>query len=229
MKIRTKLGMAKVMLAKKVMMGFEADKRIRKKYGNVPTTATITALNLYNNKTYYFRSKAEVKLARYLQLLKDAKQIKDYAYEQTTFHFPDDRYLVDFDVLNNDGSFEYFEMKGMFDARSRRKLRLINKYRPEVKLTMVFSSRRSAAKLGLAKKYVDRVCILTKNGIETIFSKNTDKRLKELIKKGKIVETKLVDITSSEPELTIEKLKEIKKEVDFAEKKRMDKEKLKRV
>jgi len=138
----------------KMRMGFEPNKRIARDFNNKRMTETV------GGKECNFRSKLEFRIAKYLQLLKDTGHIKDWAFEQTTFHFPDDRYLVDFDVLENDGNFYYIEGKGHPDERARRKLRLLNKYKPEVKIMMVFQSKRDAAKLGLAKKYCWRVCLL---------------------------------------------------------------------
>jgi hypothetical protein len=139
----------------KVMMGFETDKRIARDFNSKRMTETV------GGKTCNFRSKLEFRVAKYLQLLKDTGHIKDWAFEQTNFVFPDDEYLVDFDVLENDGSFYYIEAKGHPDERARRKLRLLNKYRPEVKIMMVFQNKKDAAKLGLAgRKYCWRVCLL---------------------------------------------------------------------
>lgn len=121
---------------------------------NKPSTETI------GGKTCNFRSKLEYKIAKYLQLLKDSGHIKDWQFEQTTFIFPDDRYLVDFDILENDGNFYYIEAKGRPDARTKRKLKLLAKYRPEVRVMLVFQNKKDIARLGLSKKYCWRVCLL---------------------------------------------------------------------
>jgi hypothetical protein len=136
-------------------MGYETNKRLIRDYHNRRETVTI------GGKTFTVRSQLEKKIALYLDLLKANGHIKDWAFEQTTFRFPDDTYLVDFDVLENDGSFYYLEAKGYFDARSRRKLKLLNKYRPEVRLMLVLQSKSGLKKLGLAKKYCWRVCLLS--------------------------------------------------------------------
>lgn len=135
-------------------MGFEPNQRLIMDYKNKRVTMDIAG------KTYTFRSILESKVAQYLQLLKDSGHIKDWAYEQTTFKFPDDRYLVDFDVINNDGTFYYLEAKGYVTAKTKRNLRLLNKYRPEVVIDMVFQNKHDIKKLGLAKKYCRRVCLL---------------------------------------------------------------------
>ena len=142
-------------------LGFESNKRIYKKYGNKPEHCTI------GGKDMYVRSQGEKKLAEYLELLKVGGCIKDWAFEQTTFTFPDDKYLVDFDVINPDGTFEYYEWKGFFDARSRRKLQLLEKYRPEVVITMVFANKSGALKFKRSKlsRFCKRVCTLTVKGL----------------------------------------------------------------
>lgn len=128
--------------------------RLVKDYHNQPTTI------IFGNREITFKSKLEGKVAQYLQLLKDTGYIKNWNYEQTTFVFPDDRYLVDFSVYENDDSFYYIEAKGYVDARTKRKLRLLNKYLPGVKIDMVFQNKRDIRKLGLARKYCRRVCLL---------------------------------------------------------------------
>lgn len=135
-------------------MGFEPNRKLAKEYNNKRESVCI------DGKTCHFRSQLEKEFAHYLQMLKDSGHIKDWAYEQTTFRFPDSSYLVDFDVLNIDGSFEYYECKGLFEADTRRKIKLLNKYRPEVKLTLVFRKRSDARPV--SKKVagmLKRVCI----------------------------------------------------------------------
>ena len=135
-------------------MGFEPNKRLVMDYKNVRTTIEI------GGKLCKFRSKLEAKVAQYLQLLKDSGHIKDWQFEQTTFHFPDDRYLVDFDIIDPDGSIWYLEAKGYVTAKTKRNLRLLHKYRPEVVIDMVFQNKSDIKKLGLAAKYCRRVCLL---------------------------------------------------------------------
>ena len=133
-------------------MGFESSKRIHKKYGNITEDVTI------GGKSFRVRSQGEKRLAEYLELLKIGGYIKDWAFEQTTFRTTagDPFYIVDFDVLNNDGSFEYYEFKGMFKQSDATKLQLLFECRPEVKLTMVLESRKEAAKF--SRRKVSRFC-----------------------------------------------------------------------
>jgi len=133
----------------KKKMGF-GDKKFVKEYNNKRETLCI------GGKTCNFRSQLEVKTAQYLQLLKDNGHIKDWAYEQTRFEFPDSKYLIDFDVLNNDGSFFYIESKGYMDAQAKRKLKMLNKYYPHAIVDMVFSNRSDIKRLKTAVKYIRR-------------------------------------------------------------------------
>lgn len=157
-------------------MGFEKNKWIVKDYNNHRESLTI------GGKSCDFRSKGEARLANYLQLLKISGHIKDWAFEQTTFVFPDDKYLVDFDVLYPDGRFGYFEYKGYFDARSRKKLKLIMKYYPEAEITMVFGSKSDARRVSRPMaNFCKRICILTAKGLidldqtEIVRKKNKNK------------------------------------------------------
>jgi hypothetical protein len=141
-------------------MGFEKNRRLQRDFKNRSETAII------GGKTCSFRSQGEIRLANYLELLKVGGHIKDWAFEQTTFHFPDDKYLVDFDVLYPDGRFGYFEYKGMFDARSRRKLKLLMKYKPEVELTLVFGSKSDARRVSRPiANFCKRICVMTAKGL----------------------------------------------------------------
>ncbi|MDD5381881.1 MAG: hypothetical protein PHG53_09645 [Phycisphaerae bacterium] len=150
-------------------MGF-CEGPLVKEYNNQRIHDTI------GSKEYDFRSKLDWRIAKYLQFLKTAGEIKDWWYEQTTFKFPDDTWLVDFDIRNNNDTLEYWEGKGLFEADTRRKLKLLNKYQPEVKITMVFNSKNNAKKVKLSKKYLNKICILTKNGIQTILDKSVTEK-----------------------------------------------------
>ena len=48
----------------------------------------------------------ESKVACYLQLLKDSGYIKDWAYEEKRFEFPDDSWLIDFTVTETEDDIE---------------------------------------------------------------------------------------------------------------------------
>lgn len=137
-------------------MGFERNRRFAMDFNVRPATNV-----LLGSKTYSFRTQGEYKLAKYLQLLQDTGHIKSWSYETTKFIFPDDSYLVDFDVRNNDDTFEYYELKGYITAKTRRNVKLLAKYRPEVRLTMVFLNAKDMRKMRTWAKYVYRVCLLS--------------------------------------------------------------------
>ena len=142
------------------MMGFETNRRLSKQYNNQWVHTTI------NGKDYAFRSKGEHKVALYLETLRVCKVIKDWAYEQTKFCFPSEQdpvrtWLIDFDVLENDGNFYYIEYKGLVEPDTKRKLLLLSKYRPEVKVVMVCADKKGVTKLGSrATSCCQRVCVL---------------------------------------------------------------------
>ena len=141
-------------------MGFEKDKRFAKQYNNQWITDTI------GDKTCTFRSKGEHKVALYLETLRIGKYIKDWAYEQTKFSFPSEQdpvktWLIDFDVLENDGSFYYIEFKGYVEPDTKRKLYLLSNYRPEVRVVMICADKKGIKKLGSrASSCCERVCLL---------------------------------------------------------------------
>jgi len=131
---------------KMTKMGFEKI-RLAKSYNNVRVH------DIIGGKEHTYRSKGEHKIAQILQLLKGGGHIKDWAYEQTKFSFPDDdnpvrTWLVDFDVLENDGRFYYIEYKGLVEPDTKRKLKLLHQYRPEVRVDMICADKRGVKKLG---------------------------------------------------------------------------------
>ena len=129
-------------------MGFETDRRLRKEYKNKRTTLEMDGI------TYNFRSKLESKVALYLQLLKDTGEIKDWWYEFMKFELGDDSWLIDFTVEENDHNFYHIEAKGHFEARDRRKLKLLFKYHPEARVLYVMQHKADVKRLGLARKYL---------------------------------------------------------------------------
>ena len=92
--------------------------------------------------TMYFRSKWEANYALYLDFLVDQGQIKSWEYEVDVFVFEEIKfgtrsYRPDFKIFNDNGSFEYHEVKGYMDSKSKTKLKRMLKYYPEVKLLLV--------------------------------------------------------------------------------------------
>lgn len=93
-------------------------------------------------KKKYWRSGWERKYAKYLQWLKERKEIKDWDFECETFWFLAIKrgtrsYLPDFKVTNIDGSIEYHEVKGYMDAKSKTKIKRMAKYHPEITLKII--------------------------------------------------------------------------------------------
>jgi hypothetical protein len=142
-------------------MGFEVNKKFAKNYRNRPETMEI------GGKTYNFRSQLEIKVAKYLELLKVSGQIKDWAYEQTTFTFDDQivckKYIIDFDVIRPDGTFYYIEAKGYVDKHTIDRLTVLFTKRPEVRVWMVFQGKRDRDKFLRRKvsRQCDRVLVLS--------------------------------------------------------------------
>ena len=123
-------------MAKSGKMGFELNRRPHREYNNQRVDATI------GGKLCHFRSNFEHKWALYSQFRKEQGLIKDWAFEQTTFIFKDEikgakMYLIDFDILNNDGTFHYEECKGYLEPSTVTKLRRTKKYRPDVVIDLI--------------------------------------------------------------------------------------------
>jgi hypothetical protein len=92
--------------------------------------------------TMYFRSKWEANYALFLDFLVKNGDIKKWEYEVDVFvfekiQFGTRSYRPDFKVINNDHSFEYHEVKGYMDSRSKTKLKRMQKYYPDIKLVLI--------------------------------------------------------------------------------------------
>lgn len=90
----------------------------------------------------YFRSSWEANYARFLNFLINIKEIKCWEYEPDTFEFKEIKrgtrfYTPDFKVFCKDGSIEYHEVKGWMDKKSITRHRRMEKYYPEVKITII--------------------------------------------------------------------------------------------
>lgn len=141
-------------------MGFELNRRFAKDYHNNPHTATV------GGKECKFRSNLEHKVADYLELLKIGKIIKDWAFEQTIFRFDNPilkKYIMDFDVIRDDGTFYYIEAKGMMDKHGRDRITVLLTERPEVELWVVFQNKKDMTKFNrrLISKQCKRVCLIS--------------------------------------------------------------------
>ena len=127
------------------------------KYGNQPTEIEL------DGRIYRFRSKAEARYAAYLQWLKDTGNIKAWDYEFEYFGWTNQRgnkvqYCPDFRTLrDSESDWEYWEVKGYLDARSKAKLKGFSKHFPYLKLTVIDSAwfKRNTKKLkGLVPGWV---------------------------------------------------------------------------
>ncbi len=90
----------------------------------------------------YFRSGWEANYARYLNWLITQGQIVSWEYEADTFEFHKIKkgirfYTPDFKILNNDGTYEYHEIKGYMDDASATKLKRMARYYPDTKLILI--------------------------------------------------------------------------------------------
>jgi len=104
--------------------------------------------------TMYFRSKWEANYALYLDWLLKQEQILEWEYEPQPFYeFPikhgTTRYLPDFRVYNNDGSWYLVEIKGY--SQGMVKLKRMKKYHPHIKIELVDAKAYNDLKRKLGK------------------------------------------------------------------------------
>jgi hypothetical protein len=95
-----------------------------------------------DGKRMYLKSNWEKRYALYLDFMKKHKHIVDWEYEPDTFWFDGikrgtNNYKPDFKVLFPSGNFEYYEVKGYMDAKSKTKIKRMAKYHPNIKLSVV--------------------------------------------------------------------------------------------
>lgn len=95
-----------------------------------------------NGVRIFFRSRWEFNYALYLDFLRRVGKLILWEHEPETFWFEKVRrgtrsYLPDFKVQLTNGSFEYHEVKGWMDARSKTKLKRMAKYHPKVVLRII--------------------------------------------------------------------------------------------
>lgn len=99
----------------------------------------------------FFRSAWEANYARYLNFLKERKEILDWEYEVDEFEFHGIKrgcrfYKTDFKILNLNKSIEYHEVKGWMDQKSKTKLNRMAKYYPNVKIVLIEKEEYNAIK-----------------------------------------------------------------------------------
>lgn len=154
---RSKSKQQKTQTSSLVSVGKKRPRILKFGIGGAGSYPNVQRGDYENSKgTMYFRSKWEANYALYLDFLKDQGQIKDWEYETDTFVFEKIKfgtrsYRPDFKVFNPDGSFEYHEIKGYMDGRSKTKLRRMVKYYPEIKLILVDKDSYTEIKKKLGK------------------------------------------------------------------------------
>ncbi len=150
------------------MLGFERDKRIRRKYRNDPAWATI------GGKQYYFRSKFERRWAAYLELLRTQGHIVGWWYEPQTFVFEGVKsgpvcYRPDFKVAERVGTIEtllgtkcyWQECKGLHDGQTNTKFKRMAEQYPDEPIELVLlhipKDGKGARRREIAAKYCRRI------------------------------------------------------------------------
>lgn len=128
-------------------------KRKLKIGGKTRTFTANQSWQVVGDQRIFFRSDWEYRYAKYLQKLKDQKEILLWEHEPTIFWFLEIKrgtrsYLPDFRVTAKDGSHYWVEVKGYFDRKSITKIKRFHKYYPEEKLVIVdknwFNNHRGA-------------------------------------------------------------------------------------
>lgn len=103
----------------------------------------------------FFRSRWEANYARYLKFLQENGKIASWDYECQEFWFEKIKrgtrsYKPDFKVVYKDGSYEWHEVKGWMDAKSKTRLERMKRYFPNEKVVVIDDAWfRSARKQGL--------------------------------------------------------------------------------
>lgn len=95
-----------------------------------------------NGTTMYFRSKWEANYALYLDKLIDLREIYKWEFEPYTFMFEAIKlgtrsYTPDFKVWTDENTFEWHEVKGYMDSKSKTKLKRFKRYYPTEKLVLI--------------------------------------------------------------------------------------------
>jgi hypothetical protein len=90
----------------------------------------------------FFRSSWEANYARYLNFLIQQGEVASWEFEPKTFVFHGVErgqltYTPDFKVVYPDGSYEWHEVKGWMDAKSKAKLKRMEKFYPDEKLIVI--------------------------------------------------------------------------------------------
>lgn len=103
-------------------------------------------LEFPQGRKYYFKSKWEMNIAKYLMFLERNGDIKFWEYETERFMFEKikrgtNSYLPDFKVTGTTGKVVYYEVKGWMDRVSATKLKRMKKYYPQIEVVVVDKKR----------------------------------------------------------------------------------------
>lgn len=140
------MGIAEIRMLKEKKGSVMTSQEVSKLF---KTTGTNTMAGRFHQGQYecskgsvYFRSMWEANYALYLDFLIKQKKIKNWEYESETFFFEKIKlgtrsYRPDFKVFSDNGTFEYHEVKGYMDAKSKTKLKRMAKYFPSVKVVLI--------------------------------------------------------------------------------------------
>lgn len=100
-------------------------------------TSHVKGWRTIGGKKYYFKSLWEINYAYYLEWLKKRKEIFDWEYEPELFRFPTDAYKAgpfyykpDFKVYLTKKSYEWHEIKGVLNSKSKKKIKRFEKHYP---------------------------------------------------------------------------------------------------
>jgi len=98
-----------------------------------------------NGKKIFFRSMWEANYALYLDFLIKQKEIVKWEFEVDTFWFLKIKrgvrsYKPDFKVYTSKKDFEYHEVKGWMDSKSKTKIKRMKIYYPEIKIVLIDAS-----------------------------------------------------------------------------------------
>jgi len=93
-------------------------------------------------RSIFFRSKWEANYGRYLSYLKANSHIRNWFHEPKTFWFEAIKrgtrsYLPDFQIIENNGTTYWVEVKGYMDSKSHTKIKRFRKYYSEEKLILI--------------------------------------------------------------------------------------------
>lgn len=146
----TIIKMSAAMKGRRVNLGTHWSQESRMKIvGRMPPNANNARsragwYDLGDGNNMYFRSSWEVNYAIYLNFLVKQKQINSWSYEKDVFVFEKIKfgtrsYRPDFKIFNKDGTFEYHEVKGWMDNKSKTKLNRMRIYYPDTKIVLIDS------------------------------------------------------------------------------------------